>query len=68
MATDFFALAASMLDMDYIKKHSLKLNELERSTDNVDFIASSKYVENLMIEAGISEVERYAIPLDGVTV
>ena len=67
MATDFFALAASMLDMDYIKKHSLKLNELERSTDNVDFIASSKYVENLMIEAGISEVERYAIPLDGVT-
>ena len=67
MATDFLALAASMLDMDYIKKHSLKLNELERSTDNVDFITSSKYVENLMIEAGVSEVERYAIPLDGVT-
>ena len=67
MATDYLALAASMLDMDYIKKHSLKLNELERTTDNSDFVVSSKYVEELMREAGLSDVERYALPLDGVT-
>ena len=67
MTTDYLALAASMLDMDYIKKHSLELNRLERTTDNTDFIASSKYVEELMREAGLSDVERYALPLDGVT-
>ena len=67
MTTDYLALAASMLDMDYIKKHSLELNRLERTTDNTDFIASSKYVEELMREAGLADVERYALPLDGVT-
>ena len=67
MTMDYLALAASRLDMDFIKTHSLKLNALERNTDNSEFAVSSEYVKDLMIEAGLSDVERYALPLDGVT-
>ena len=67
MTMDYLALAASRLDMDFIKTHSLKLNQLERNTDNSEFAVSSKYVEDLMIQSGLSDVERYALPLDGVT-
>ena len=67
MNIDYFALAGSMLDMDYIRKHSLELNKLEVNTDNSEFAVSSKYVEDLMKQAGLVDVERYALPLDGVT-
>ena len=67
MTMDYLALAASRLDMDFIKTHSLKLNQLERNTDNSEFAVSSKYVEDLMIQSGLSDVERYALPLDGET-
>ena len=67
MTMDYLALAASRLDMDFIKTHSLKLNALERNTDNSEFAISSEYVKDLMVESGLSDVERYALPLDGVT-
>ena len=67
MKMNYFSLAAGMLDLDYIKFHTQKLNELEVSTSNCDFKASTDYVLKLMQEAGIPEVERYAIPCDGVT-
>ncbi|MBE6368201.1 MAG: hypothetical protein E7052_09895 [Lentisphaerae bacterium] len=67
MKHDFFALTSSMLDMEFVKKHSLKLHELERLTDNSDFQKSTEYVCEVMREAGFSEIERYAIPMDGVT-
>ena len=67
MTMDFLALAASRLDMEFIKTHSFELNKLERNTDNSEFAISSKYVEDLMIQAGLSDVERYALPLDGET-
>ena len=33
MDKKFFELVSSMLDMDYIKEHSIKLNALEKNTD-----------------------------------
>ena len=67
MDKKFFELVSSMLDMDYIKEHSIKLNALEKNTDNTEFIASSKYVEKLMLDAGLSDVERYPVVMDGET-
>ena len=67
MAWDYLALAAGRLDMEFIKKHSYKLNELERTTDNRDFKASTDYVLEIMREAGFDDIERYALPCDGVT-
>ena len=67
MKNDYVAMAAAMLDMDYIKKHTMELNKLERNTSNSDFKASTDYVVKLMKEAGLADVERYSIPCDGVT-
>jgi len=67
MKNDYLALAASMLDMEYIRKHTMALNALEISSSNSDFKASTAYVVNLMKEAGFADVERYALPCDGVT-
>lgn len=67
MKYDYLSLAAGMVDPEYIRKHSLELNKLERTTANSDFKASTDYVVKLMKDAGISDVKRYAIPCDGVT-
>ena len=67
MKNDYVAMAAAMLDLDYIKKHTMELNKLERNTSNSDFKASTDYVVKLMKEAGLADVERYSIPCDGVT-
>ena len=36
MKNNYLLLAAKMLDMDYIKKHTFALYEIERATSNCD--------------------------------
>ena len=67
MQNDLLKLAASHIDLEWVKKHSINLNRLERTTANDDFAASTEYVLKLMEEAGFSEIERYALPCDGET-
>lgn len=68
MKTDYLSLAASAVDMEWVKSRAIRLNELERLSANGDFKASTDYVLNLLREAGFSEIERYALPCDGTTV
>ncbi len=67
MAVDFLKIASAAADMEWVRKHAERLNELERSGSNSDFKASTDYVLNLLREAGFSDIERYALPCDGVT-
>ena len=67
MSADLIKLCSSAIDMEWVKKHTIAINAMERPTTNSDFLKSSEYVRNLMVEAGFSEVERYALPCDGVT-
>ena len=68
MPDDLLKLAAANIDREWVNRHSLELNRLERSTANKDFLSSTDYVLELMREAGFSEIERYALPCDGTTV
>ena len=67
MYQDIIQQALRFIDKEWVKEHSVKLNLLERSSANDDFLASTDYVLGLMKEAGFSAIERYAIPCDGVT-
>ncbi len=67
MLKDYFGLIAGYLDMDFVKNHSYKLYELERNTDSVSAANASKYVYELLEKCGFADVERYALPCDGVT-
>ena len=67
MLPDLVKLCAGALDMEWIKKHSLALNELEKLTSHKDFLKSTDYLLQVMQEAGFSDIERYALPCDGVT-
>ena len=64
----YLALACSIVDMEYIRKHTFELNKLERSYSHSDFKASTGYILELMRDAGMSDIKRYAIPCDGETV
>ena len=68
MTEDIIKLAVDAIDIEWIKKHSYALNELERSSANKDFLKSTDYLLKVMEEAGFSEIERYALPCDGETV
>lgn len=67
MLPDLVKLCAGALDMEWIKKHSLALYELEKLTSHKDFLKSTDYLLQVMQEAGFSDIERYALPCDGVT-
>ena len=67
MYQDIIQQALALIDKEWVKKHSLVLNSLERSSANNDFLKSTDYVLQLMEEAGFSAIERYALPCDGVT-
>ena len=58
---------AGAIDMALVRQCTLKLHELERSTSNSAFKASTDYVMELMHEAGLSDIERYPLPCDGTT-
>lgn len=67
MKDNYLLLAAKMLDMDYIKKHTFALYEIERATSNCDNKKAADYISNLMEEAGFSNIDCYTIPCDGKT-
>ena len=67
MTSDLIKLCASAIDMEWVKKHAFAINAMERTTANNDFAKSTEYIKHLMEEAGFSQVERYALPCDGVT-
>ena len=67
MSADLIKLCSSAIDMEWVKKHTLALNALERATTNQDFKKSTDYLLKLMEEAGFSQIERYALPCDGET-
>ena len=67
MSSDLIKLCSAAIDMEWVKKHTLAINAMERATTNKDFALSTEYVRNLMVEAGFSQVERYALPCDGAT-
>ncbi len=64
---DYLAVASAAIDMEFVRKHTSKVNELEITTDNSDFKLSTEYIADLMRGIGMADVERYAIPMDGVT-
>ena len=68
MTEDIIKLAVDAIDIEWIKKHSYALNELERTSANKDFLKSTDYLLKVMEEAGFSDIERYALPCDGETV
>ena len=68
MPEDILKLAVEAIDIEWIKKHSYALNELERTSANKDFLKSTDYLLKVMEEAGFSDIERYALPCDGETV
>ncbi|MBP1583552.1 MAG: hypothetical protein J6866_06320, partial [Victivallales bacterium] len=67
MPKNYLKLASSVLDRGFIRRHTLKLHELEKSTSNSDFRQSTDYVCEFLREAGFEKIERYALPCDGVT-
>ena len=67
MSKDLLKLCGDALDMSWVDKHSRAIYALERSSSNKDFLKSTDYVLEVMREAGFSQIERYAIPCDGVT-
>ena len=64
---DLIEKAGKFLDMDFIRKHTVELNKLEINTDNAGALISTDYVCKLLADAGFEDVERYALPCDGVT-
>ena len=64
---DLIEKAGKFLDMDFIRKHTVELNKLEVNTDNAGALISTDYVCKLLAEAGFKDIERYALPCDGVT-
>ena len=67
MVRDYLALALSAVDMEFVKKHSMALHQLEKFTSYRDFPAVTDYLMGVMREAGFSAIERIALPSDGVT-
>ncbi|MCX6984685.1 MAG: hypothetical protein NT118_08045 [Lentisphaerae bacterium] len=63
-----FSLLSKEISTQRIKEQTTRLNSLERSVCYSDFKKSTQYCEEILRNAGLEEVTRYALPADGKTV
>ncbi|OQA86850.1 MAG: SPBc2 prophage-derived aminoglycoside N(3')-acetyltransferase-like protein YokD [Lentisphaerae bacterium ADurb.Bin242] len=67
MKKKLFSLLSKEISMKRIREQTVRLHSLEKSVCHRDFRKSTQYCEELLREAGLREVKRYALSADGKT-